>query len=647
MNCLYVSLQGDDKASGAPEQPLRTLEEALRRVNEQAAGDWEGPVTIRLRGGVYPLTGPVRIRVQAPVTICSCEGEQAIFDGGRALTGLTEGTLNGLRCWTAPVEEGWVFHSLFANDRRCSRAALPKNGYYRIESVPGQPLQLPYNVPGDRFVVREGDFAPTRNLQDVLAHVFHYWADEQMPVQSYDPQTRLMVCSRASAYTLHDDNKTEYAKYRLENLFEGLTEPGDWYLDRSEGRLYYLPREGEILENTRLIAPVCEQALLVSDSRDLRIENITIRHLDWDLAKVAPQGQGAAQLPGAVSFERCARCALIGCAIEHIGYYAVDVGKGCASIRIAENLLRDMGAGGVKINGSDANGPLEARTHHVSVCDNRICEGGRQFLAGIGVLSMHAHHVTIAHNEIGDLYYSGVSCGWVWGYAENVSHDNRIEYNHIWDIGHGVLSDMGGIYTLGVQPGTVIRYNLIHDVERANYGGWAIYPDEGSSHLLIENNVCYRTGSTCFHQHYGRENIVRNNLFAFGREGGAACTRLEEHVGFTFEHNVVLTDDRPFYVGPGIKGIRSDMNLFWDLSGREPRYSPDMRLREPLRPTDELRESGMDRFSRIADPLLKDPAHGDFAMAPDSPAREMGFSPIDLTGVGVRAGRGLSRQDKA
>ena len=65
---------------------------------------------------------------------------------------------------------------------------------------------------------------------------------------------------------------------------------------------------------------------------------------------------------------------------------------------------------------------------------------------------------------------------------------------------------------LGVQPGTVLRGNLIHDIEKSNYGGWAIYPDEGSAHLLIENNVCYRTNGEIFHQHYGRENVIRNNI---------------------------------------------------------------------------------------------------------------------------------------
>ena len=94
-------------------------------------------------------------------------------------------------------------------------------------------------------------------------------------------------------------------------------------------------------------------------------------------------------------------------------------------------------------------------------------------MSAVGILSMHSFGNTLSHNHIYDLYYTGISCGWVWGYADSVSKNNRIEKNHIHDLGHGLLSDMGGIYTLGVQPGTVLRGNLIHDVEKANYGGWA------------------------------------------------------------------------------------------------------------------------------------------------------------------------------
>ncbi|MEX2607190.1 MAG: right-handed parallel beta-helix repeat-containing protein [Kiritimatiellia bacterium] len=97
--------------------------------------------------------------------------------------------------------------------------------------------------------------------------------------------------------------------------------------------------------------------------------------------------------------------------------------------------------------------------------------------------------------------------------------DRSVYSNGRGETGSGMLSDMGGIYTLGLQTGTVLRNNHIHHIEALSYGAWCIYPDEGSSHLLIENNVCHSTNREIFHQHYGRENIVRNNIFAFGERG--------------------------------------------------------------------------------------------------------------------------------
>jgi hypothetical protein len=304
---------------------------------------------------------------------------------------------------------------------------------------------------------------------------------------------------------------------------------------------------------------------------------------------------------------------------------------------VVGNTIRQMGAGGVVINGASYNDPPLRRTGNHAITDNTIHAGGRVFHSAVGVLAMHTCRTEICHNHIYDLFYSGVSCGWSWGYAPTVNYDNRIEKNHIHDLGQGLLSDMGGIYMLGVQPGTVLRGNLIHDIIKAHYGAWCIYPDEGSSHLLIENNVCYRTNANVFHQHYGRENIVRNNIFAFGDEALIAHSRIDAwHRAFTLERNVLIVDGSPVYSLPSLeaRNIGSDLNLIWDMGGQPLTFVGRGEVKQV--DLDGWRALGHDRHSLFADPHCVDPRGGSFVLAADSPAWELGFQAINLSDVGPR-----------
>ena len=186
----------------------------------------------------------------------------------------------------------------------------------------------------------------------------------------------------------------------------------------------------------------------------------------------------------------------------------------------------------------------------------------------------------------------------------------------------------------------------------AHYGGWCIYPDEGSSHILIEHNVCFDSDRSAFHQHYGRENVVRNNVFAFGGEAVCTYTRLEPHRGFTFERNILVTCGRPVWnnakvdgeggLGPERRRMVCDLNLVFDVAGGE----PTIESRERAYPFSAWQEAGLDRHSLVADPGFVDLDGRDLALAPDSPALALGFEPIDLDEVGPRCRPGLRTPDQ-
>src|SRR6185295_14483859 len=143
----------------------------------------------------------------------------------------------------------------------------------------------------------------------------------------------------------------------------------------------------------------------------------------------------------------------------------------------------------------------------------------------------------VIHNDIHDLFYSGISVGSVQDFGPSQATGNVIEHNHVHDIGQGMLSDLGGIYACSA-PGSRIAHNLVQDVSRREYGGWGIYLDEGSHDMLIEKNLVYRCQDGAFFGHHNRDIKAENNIFAFNRiaqidRGGTGGFEL------TFRRNIV------------------------------------------------------------------------------------------------------------
>ncbi len=669
-NVIRVSPDGPIASISAARDAARKLDRAPGR-----------PAVVILPGGRHRVGEPLKLTSEdSNVTYRSAEGQQAVIDAGMPVTGWQPATVNGdVAYWkadaSAVMDEIGYFRQLFVNGRRATRSRLPKTDYYWIDDVPEMDFSQAHHAEGvqkHRFVAKEGHWQEFANIRDVNVVVMHWWHDDRRPVESYDPATRTVKLAEETFRPLVDDMDPRWARYYIDNVKEGLAEPGDWYLDRAEKCLYYVPQEGETPESVEAVAAGPAALLQIAGDPDageyvenVRFEGLSFEGSDWRMHSRAAQSN--ADLPGALSLVGARGVVFEDSAIRHVGNYALTIGDGCTDCRLVGCTIEDIGAGGVMIDGGNAKSPIARRTGEIAICDCHIHALGRVHHAGAGILMRNAYRGVITHNHIHDMFYTGISIGWVWGYGDTVSRDHRIEFNHLHDIGQGQLNDMGAIYLLGIQPGTAIRNNLIHDVNGFKYGGWGIYPDEGSGHVVIENNVIFDCKSQCFHLHYGRENEVRNNVWAFAHEGIVAISRgnetylPEKHAipdgrisnALTFERNIVITDGSPVFLGGMEKWIGdesgnlevgnfiSDLNCFFDVSGKDiwaangghliekEGYDREFSWREWL-------DLGNDRHSIVADPKCRSIADRDFTLAEDSPAFELGFKSIDLSTVGPR-----------
>ena len=147
--------------------------------------------------------------------------------------------------------------------------------------------------------------------------------------------------------------------------------------------------------------------------------------------------------------------------------------------------------------------------------------------------------------------------------------------------------------------------------------------------------MLFRSGG--FHQHYGKENIVRNNILAFSKLHQIQATRVEDHLSFTFENNIVYWDQGPLLSGRWKEiNIKMDNNCYWNASGGQ--------IKPAGMTFEQWRRKGHDRSSIIADPLFADPERFNFRMDPNSPALATGFKPFDYSKAGVYGSRTWRRK---
>ncbi|HUT12943.1 MAG TPA: right-handed parallel beta-helix repeat-containing protein [Thermoguttaceae bacterium] len=661
---LYVAADGSDEWSGrlaAPnaqrtDGPLASLAAARDAIRHaRAAGEVAEPVTVQVRSGRHFLETPLVFEpidsgtAAAPVVIEAYAGERPILSGGRVIRGFRH---NG-PLWEAVIPEvkagGWYFRQLFVDGRRRQRARGPNTGYHRIARLlPGPKDAHGKAIARDKFEFAPGDIEPWERLGDVNLVLMHSWETSIHPLRSVDTQSNVveLAAPLKEWWCLGYWEKAQ--RYYVENAYELLDQPGEWYLDRETGVLSYWPMPGEKPDQTEVIAPRLSELVRLAGDADAGayVEHVTLRgltfhHADWLLS---PEGnsstQAAVEVPAVITADGARHCAVEGCEVAHVGTYGIWFRRGCKDGRIQRNRLFDLGAGGVRVGQANMAGTDDAESSRILVDNNHIFDGGRVYPAGIGVWVAQSSHNRISHNDVHDLLYSGISVGWNWNDAENRTHHNVIEQNHVHHLVHGVLSDAGLIYCLGVSPGSVIRNNVFHDVRPYSTPpfGWGIYLDATCGGYLVENNLVYNTNSGgLMFNNGGHEHTIQNNIFALSATH--ALWPYSEKRPSTLRRNIVYLTQGELLIPYGERSLSErlaareplgtwDENVYWHTGGPE-------RLRFYRRSFAEWQALGLDRRSRIADPLFVDAKRGDFRLKPDSPALGLGFQPLDLSRVGL------------
>jgi hypothetical protein len=532
---IHVAPGGDDSADGSAAHPLKTLPRSHRRIVELRANSDSRWARVEIAAGEYVLDAPLAIEADAsgesperPVTYVASGGEVRIT-GGVRITGLRrEGNQ-----WIARIPKTMPpFRDLWVNGRRAVRARSPNTGFYRIHET----------GPDNRtsFVVEPGDSLSLADPQTAEVVFLHDWSMSRVRLASIDATAHTYKFADpigAASNNFLITNFEAHPRYFVENAAELLDAPGEWFLDERIGELRYFPRDGEKIEIAEFIAPRIDQLLIIRGETGKSVANVCFEGLTFSYARfdIPRHGYGGVQATlhekrleandrtktfptSAVMLDRASGCRFKNCRFEHLAGTGLSVAH-CQDTRIERSSFSDIGGNGIMIGSLAPTDTPIAERNTVENCTIESC--GQTFFGAVGAWIGMSVETTLQNNEIRHLPYTGVSVGWCWDARPTICRGHQIRNNNIHHVMQ-TLSDGGGIYTLGRQPGTVLEGNIIHDIQinsgRAESNG--IFMDEGSTDIRVENNTFYGIARAAIRYNEAGKNIVANNRLE-GATGGA------------------------------------------------------------------------------------------------------------------------------
>ncbi len=503
--------------------PSDNLADAVLRARE-------GDRHLVLHGGAYYDACLTLTAADSGLTIEAAAGETPILYGGRRLDGWQPGDGETVAVGLPGVAKGtWDFRHLVVNGRLCPRARYPETGAFTHEST--FPVRWMSTTGGGwerkptpdeltTMVYAEGDLGPWLNLRNAELTVYHQWDESVVGVAALDAATRTVTFSTPSGHPAgaFGEWNAKARTYAVWNVREGLTQPGQWYLDRDAGSVVYWPLPDEDMAVAEAVAPTTERIIRLEGTEDAPVTGVALRGLTLcaTTTPLVAGGFAASRFDGALSGAQAQGCLFDGLTIRAVG------GQGAKFTQSAGLLfdgceVAETGAGGIYLHGSTGCTVRECHIHH----------DGRSYPSAIGLQLSGSGH-SISHNEVHDTTYSAIGCS-----AAGTVFESNLFYAVMQE-----LSDGAAIYA-GFCTGVVMRGNVVRGGGGTQLAH-AYYIDEQGEDFLVEGNLAVNTRWPS-HNHMARRNTIRNNVFIDDGDAHLTFMRCEN---FTFERNLVIAGGR-------------------------------------------------------------------------------------------------------
>ena len=612
---LYVAPNGSDSWSGrlpapnatASDGPLATLDRA-RALLQNTLKAGLAQVNVQVRGGTYYLPSTIMFAAadsgtaSMPIVYQNYPGESPVFTGGVRVLNWTH---TGGNTWKAALPASTqYFENLFYNGTRRLRPRFGAAGagavgsFYRIANTiylnappppaaaPSQPCSV--YIPGsgwecfDRFQYSPGDpiGGALKNLVpaagnpcgqpagnqaiagDIEVLDFEQFSTSKLRVSCIDTANRIVYMTGPTGFSQTKASEAGFIagnRYLVENVQDALTQPGQWFLDRSvtPWTLTYLSNPGEDPNADTVIIPQIPQLLVASGLKYVTFQGLTFEHDNYTLPFAGHHSSEVEpEIPAAVSFQNSQHITFdsgvvtqtSGTGIEIIPCLNSGSPPYCVSTtlnaQVTNNVVQnsafyDIGVLGIRIGNPYQPLDNDANVPQLTTVQNNVVEGyGRTIPASFGIGQGMGHDNLYTHNDVYDGYHCAISTSQSIGEttvpAGIGNANNVISFNHVYNLLQGIMNDGGAIRIDGgneafTAAGNKILNNRIHDVTDASimdsngYGGHGVYLDDSTGLVDVENNLIYRVSGAGFYTPHGpaglnQANIAKNNIVAFPRQ---------------------------------------------------------------------------------------------------------------------------------